>query len=158
MNHRFGLHQRDNKKLIATLKTLRDIGNTVLVVEHDEETILESDFVVDLGPGAGVHGGFVVALPGPPEEIAKNPDSITGQYLSGVRTIPVPDRRRTPSSRYLVIKGAKENNLKDIDVSFPLGIFTCITGVSGSGKSSLVNDILYRTLAQQFFRRDLQRP
>jgi len=145
-----GLHQRDNKKLIATLKTLRDIGNTVLVVEHDEETILESDFVVDLGPGAGVHGGFVVAT-GTPEEIAKNPDSITGQYLSGVRTIPVPDRRRTPSSRYLVIKGAKENNLKDIDVSFPLGIFTCITGVSGSGKSSLVNDILYRTLAQQLY-------
>jgi len=122
----------------------------VLVVEHDEETILESDFVVDLGPGAGVHGGFVVAT-GTPEEIAKNPDSITGQYLSGVRTIPVPDRRRTPSSRYLVIKGAKENNLKDIDVSFPLGIFTCITGVSGSGKSSLVNDILYRTLAQQLY-------
>ncbi len=145
-----GLHQRDNKKLIATLKALRDIGNTVLVVEHDEETILESDFVVDLGPGAGVHGGFVVAT-GTPDEIAKNPESITGQYLSGARTIPVPDRRRTHSSRYLVIKGAKENNLQNIDVTFPLGIFTCITGVSGSGKSSLVNDILYRSLAQQLY-------
>ena len=143
-----GLHQRDNKKLIATLKALRDIGNTVLVVEHDEETILESDFVVDLGPGAGVHGGFVVAT-GTPDEIAQNPESITGQYLSGVRTIPVPDRRRTHSSRYLLVKGARENNLQNIDVAFPLGIFTCITGVSGSGKSSLVNDILYRSLAQQ---------
>ena len=122
----------------------------MLVVEHDEETILESDFVVDLGPGAGVHGGFVVAT-GTPDEIAKNPESITGQYLSGARTIPVPDRRRTHSSRYLVIKGAKENNLQNIDVTFPLGIFTCITGVSGSGKSSLVNDILYRSLAQQLY-------
>jgi excinuclease ABC subunit A len=145
-----GLHQRDNKKLIATLKALRDIGNTVLVVEHDEETILESDFVVDLGPGAGVHGGFVVAT-GTPEEIARNPESITGQYLSGARTIPVPDRRRTHSSRYLLVKGARENNLQNIDVAFPLGIFTCITGVSGSGKSSLVNDILYRSLAQQLY-------
>ncbi|MDA4111456.1 MAG: excinuclease ABC subunit UvrA, partial [Thaumarchaeota archaeon] len=145
-----GLHQRDNRRLIATLKALRDIGNTVLVVEHDEETIVESDFVVDLGPGAGVHGGFVVAT-GTPEEITKNPNSITGQYLSGARTIPVPDRRRTPSSRYLTVKGARENNLQNIDVQFPLGIFTCITGVSGSGKSSLVNDILYRSLAQQLY-------
>ncbi|MFI5421109.1 MAG: excinuclease ABC subunit UvrA, partial [Nitrososphaerales archaeon] len=145
-----GLHQRDNKKLIATLKALRDIGNTVLVVEHDEETILESDYVVDLGPGAGVHGGFVVAT-GTPKEIANNPNSITGQYMSGTRTIPVPARRRTPSSRYLTVKGARENNLHNIDVGFPLGIFTCITGVSGSGKSSLVNDILYRSLAQQLY-------
>ena len=145
-----GLHQRDNKKLISTLKALRDIGNTVLVVEHDEETILESDYVVDLGPGAGVHGGFVVAT-GTPREIEANPDSITGQYLSGKRTIPIPERRRTPTARALVVKGARENNLKNIDVNFPLGIFTCVTGVSGSGKSSLVNDILYRSLAQQLY-------
>jgi len=145
-----GLHQRDNRKLIATLKALREIGNTVLVVEHDEETIRESDFVVDLGPGAGMHGGYVVAT-GTPDEIARNPESITGQYLSGVRTIPVPERRRTKSSRALVVKGARENNLRNIDVSFPLGIFVCITGVSGSGKSSLVNDILYRSLAQLLY-------
>ena len=145
-----GLHQRDNQKLISTLKTLRNIGNTVLVVEHDEETIRESDFVVDLGPGAGMHGGYVVAT-GTPEQIVSNPDSITGQYLSGVRTIPIPERRRTKSSRALVIKGARENNLRNIDVAFPLGIFVCITGVSGSGKSSLVNDILYRSLAQQLY-------
>ena len=145
-----GLHQRDNKKLIATLKALRDIGNTVLVVEHDEETIRESDFVVDLGPGAGMHGGYVVAT-GTPEEITANPESITGMYLSGARVIPIPERRRTRSSRSLLVKGAKENNLRNIDVQFPLGIFVCVTGVSGSGKSSLVNDILYRSLAQQLY-------
>jgi len=145
-----GLHQRDNKKLIATLKALRDIGNTVMVVEHDEETILESDYVVDLGPGAGVHGGYVVAV-GSPAEIAENPNSITGQYMSRRKMIQVPSRRRTLSSRALIVKGARENNLRNIDVSFPLGIFTCITGVSGSGKSSLVNDILYRSLAQQLY-------
>jgi excinuclease ABC subunit A len=145
-----GLHQRDNKKLIATLKTLRDIGNTVLVVEHDEETIRESDFVVDLGPGAGMHGGYVVAT-GTPQEITANPESITGMYLSGARVIPVPERRRTKSSRSLLVKGARENNLRNINVEFPLGIFVCVTGVSGSGKSSLVNDILYRSLAQQLY-------
>jgi excinuclease ABC subunit A len=145
-----GLHQRDNKKLISTLKTLRDIGNTVLVVEHDEETIRESDFVVDLGPGAGMHGGFVVAT-GTPNEIAANSQSITGLYLSGARVIPLPERRRTRSSRSLLVKGARENNLRNIDVAFPLGIFVCVTGVSGSGKSSLVNDILYRSLAQQLY-------
>lgn len=145
-----GLHQRDNKKLIATLKALRDIGNTVLVVEHDEETIRESDFVVDLGPGAGLHGGHVVAT-GTPEEIEENQSSITGQYLSRKRSITIPQRRRTLTTRALVVKGAKENNLKNIDVRFPLGVFTCVTGVSGSGKSSLVNDILYRSLAQQIY-------
>jgi len=145
-----GLHQRDNQKLIATLKTLRDIGNTVLVVEHDEETIRESDFVVDLGPGAGMHGGYVVAT-GTPEQIIRNPESVTGLYLSGARTIPIPDRRRTKSSRVLTVKGARENNLRNIDVEFPLGILVCVTGVSGSGKSSLVNDILYRSLAQQLY-------
>lgn len=147
-----GLHQRDNQKLISTLKALRDLGNTVLVVEHDEETILSADYVVDLGPGAGIHGGYVVAT-GTPEEIKKCEESITGQYLSRRRTIEVPRRRRRAgaSGKYLIVRGARENNLRNIDVKFPLGVFTCVTGVSGSGKSSLVNDILYRALALKLY-------
>ena len=143
-----GLHQRDNGKLIATLKALRDLGNTLIVVEHDEETMEESDYIVDIGPGAGIHGGYVVAA-GTPEEIKKNPDSVTGAFLSGRRKIAVPKERRKGNGKFLKISGAKENNLKNIDVSFPLGVFTCVTGVSGSGKSSLVNSILYRVLAKK---------
>lgn len=145
-----GLHQRDNDKLLATLKGLRDLGNTLIVVEHDEDTMLEADCIVDIGPGAGEHGGEVVAV-GTAEEIMKNPASITGQYLSGQRRIKIPSVRRKPAG-YLTVKGACENNLKNIDVKFPLGVFTCVTGVSGSGKSSLVNEILYKTLARELNR------
>ena len=145
-----GLHQRDNRKLISTLKALRDLGNTVLVVEHDEETMMQADYLVDLGPGAGVHGGHVVAV-GTPIEVSQNPNSITGGYLSGRLSIPVPKERKAPSGRFLEVKGARENNLQNVDVKFPLGVITCVTGVSGSGKSSLVNDILYRSLAQTLY-------
>ena len=141
-----GLHQRDNSRLLGTLKRLRDIGNTVLVVEHDEETMMEADHIVDMGPGAGENGGYVVAQ-GAADEIMAEPRSITGQYLSGVKAIEVPAIRRKPDDRWLVINGACENNLKDIDVRIPLGIMTCITGVSGSGKSSLVNGIILKKLA-----------
>ncbi len=140
-----GLHQRDNNRLLMTLKHLRDIGNTVIVVEHDEDTIMQADYVVDLGPGAGVHGGYVVAA-GTPEEIMKHPSSTTGQYLCGLKKIPVPSERRRPE-KFLTIQGARENNLKNITVDFPLGLFTAVTGVSGSGKSSLVIEILYRALS-----------
>ena len=145
-----GLHQKDNDKLLASLKGLRDLGNTLLVVEHDEDTMLAADCIVDIGPGAGEHGGRVVAV-GTPEEIMANPESITGQYLSGKRRIPVPKERRKPAG-YLTIRGARENNLKNIDVKIPLGIMTCITGVSGSGKSSLTNEILYKHLAKTLNR------
>ena len=145
-----GLHQRDNDKLLATLKNLRDLGNTLIVVEHDEDTMRAADYIVDVGPGAGSHGGQIVAS-GTVEEIMNTPESITGQYLSGVRKIPVPETRRKPTG-WLTVRSAEENNLKKIDVKFPLGVFTCVTGVSGSGKSSLVNEILYKHLARDLNR------
>ncbi len=145
-----GLHQRDNDKLLATLKRLRDLGNTLIVVEHDEDTMFAADYIVDIGPGAGEHGGRVVAA-GTAQEIMACPDSITGAYLSGKLKIPVPETRRTPTG-WLTVRGAAENNLKNIQVDFPLGVMTCVTGVSGSGKSSLVNEILYKTLARKLNR------
>jgi len=144
-----GLHQRDNARLLGTLKHLRDIGNTVIVVEHDEDAILTADHVVDIGPGAGIHGGRIVAQ-GTPDDIMADPDSLTGQYLSGVRQIPMPEKRRAPQKgKALKIFGARENNLKDVTAEIPLGLFTCITGVSGSGKSSLIVDTLYAAVARK---------
>lgn len=145
-----GLHQNDNDKLLATLKHLRDLGNTLIVVEHDEDTMRAADYVVDIGPGAGEHGGYVIAT-GTAEDIMKNPNSITGKYLSGEIKIPVPKTRRKPKG-FLKVVGAKENNLKNIDVKVPIGVLTCVTGVSGSGKSSLVNEILYKSLARKLNR------
>ena len=146
-----GLHQRDNDMLLATLKRLRDLGNTLLVVEHDEDTMRAADYILDIGPGAGIHGGEVIAA-GTAEEIMQNPASITGAYLSGAKKIPVPQQRRPGNGHHLVVRGAAENNLKSIDVSIPLGTLTCVTGVSGSGKSSLVNEIVYKKLAADLNR------
>ena len=145
-----GLHQRDNDKLLMTLKRLRDLGNSLIVVEHDEDTMLAADCIVDIGPGAGEHGGKVVAV-GTAQELMQCPGSITGEYLSGRKKIPVPEVRKKPTG-YLKVVGARENNLKNITVEFPLGVMTCVTGVSGSGKSSLVNEILYKKLAKELNR------
>jgi excinuclease ABC subunit A len=143
-----GLHQRDNARLIQTLEHMRDLGNTLIVVEHDEDTMLAADYIIDIGPGAGIHGGQVIAA-GTPKEIMENPASLTGQYLSGRKFIPVPPERRKPNGKWIEIKGAKENNLKNVNVKIPLGVFTAVTGVSGSGKSTLVNEILYKSLARE---------
>ncbi|MBQ9855896.1 MAG: excinuclease ABC subunit UvrA, partial [Clostridia bacterium] len=145
-----GLHQHDNRKLLNTLKHLRDLGNTLIVVEHDEETMMESDYIVDIGPGAGTEGGYIVAE-GTPEEVMNNPASITGQYLSGKRKVPIPETRRTPRD-FITIKNARANNLKNVDVDIPLGVVTCVTGLSGSGKSSLINEILYKSLSHTLNR------
>jgi excinuclease ABC subunit A len=145
-----GLHPRDNERLLTTLTELRDMGNTVLVVEHDGETIERADYVIDLGPGAGRLGGAVVAQ-GTPQQVRDNPASLTGQYLSGARVIPIPTERRKPTTKRLVVKGAREHNLKDVEVSIPLGVFTVVTGVSGSGKSTLINEIVYRSLAREIY-------
>ena len=146
-----GLHQRDNDKLLKTLQHLRDLGNTLIVVEHDEDTMRAADFIVDVGPGAGSHGGQIVAT-GSIQDIIDTPNSITGQYLSGFKKIPVPSSRRSGNGKYLTVRGAAENNLKDVDVSIPLGTLTCVTGVSGSGKSSLVGEVINKTLLAKLNR------
>ncbi len=146
-----GLHQKDNDKLLATLRHLTDIGNTLIVVEHDEDTMYAADHIIDMGPGAGIHGGEVVAQ-GTVEDIKACKESLTGQYLSGARKIAVPETRRKGSGKFIRIKGAKQNNLDNVNVSIPLGVMTCVTGVSGSGKSSLINEVLYKNLAVKINR------
>lgn len=146
-----GLHQRDNDRLISTLKNMRDIGNTLIVVEHDEDTMLAADYLIDIGPGAGVHGGEIVSA-GTPDEVMDDPNSLTGKYLAGKKFIPLPIERRKGDGRFIEIKGAKENNLKNVSVKIPLGTFISVTGVSGSGKSTLINEILYKSLAQKLYR------
>ena len=146
-----GLHQRDNNRLIRSLLDMRDLGNTLVVVEHDTDTMLASDYLVDIGPGAGLHGGNIVAE-GTPEEVMRNPNSLTGKYLTGEERIEVPKKRRKGNRKYLELKGCKENNLKNLNVKFPLGTFICVTGVSGSGKSTLVNDILYRVVSNHLYK------
>ncbi|HWO76647.1 MAG TPA: excinuclease ABC subunit UvrA [Bacillus sp. (in: firmicutes)] len=152
-----GLHQRDNDRLIETLKNMRDIGNTLIVVEHDEDTMLAADYLIDVGPGAGVHGGQIVSA-GTPEEVMNDENSLTGQYLSGKKFIPLPDVRRKPDGRFIEVVGASENNLKNVNVKFPLGTFTVVTGVSGSGKSTLINEILYKALASKLYKQSKVRP
>ncbi|MET3697551.1 excinuclease ABC subunit A [Bacillus oleivorans] len=152
-----GLHQRDNDRLIQTLQSMRDIGNTLIVVEHDEDTMFAADYLIDVGPGAGVHGGEIVSA-GTPEEVMNDENSLTGQYLSGKKFIPLPDQRRKPDGRFIEIVGAKENNLRNVNVKFPLGMFTVVTGVSGSGKSTLINEILYKALASKLYKQSKVRP
>lgn len=146
-----GLHQRDNARLIKTLEHMRDLGNTLIVVEHDEDTMFAADYIIDIGPGAGVHGGQIVAQ-GTPQEIMDDEHSLTGQYLSGRKFIPVPLERRQPNGKWIKIIGAKENNLRNVTLKVPLGVFTCVTGVSGSGKSTLINEILHKSLARELHK------
>jgi len=150
------LHQRDNDRLIKALEQMRDLGNTLIVVEHDEDTMLAADYLIDIGPGAGIHGGQIIAE-GTPEQVMNNPNSLTGDYLSGRKFIPLPEERRKPNGKWLEIRGARENNLKNINVKIPLGVFICVTGVSGSGKSTLVNEILYKSLSKEL-NRSKQKP